>query len=89
MKKQSSAKLHVFEPSGRQVWTVAGSGDEHWVDPDRGVCSCRAYHYGGARCVHIEAALGKSYDIVKFSDDEFYGFLEGLLDDIWARGFVK
>ncbi len=88
-KKQSAAKLHVFEPSGRRVWTVAGSGDEHWVDPVTGVCSCRAFHYNRTGCVHISAASGDDYETVRFSDEEFGGFLEGLIDEIWARDTLK
>ena len=38
---EKRVKLHVFEPSGRRIWTVVGKGEEHWVDPESNFCSCR------------------------------------------------
>lgn len=89
VQKKTSAKLHVFEPSGRRVWTVVGPGAEHWVDPDMRVCSCKAFHFGRGECAHILAALNGKSETVRFSDDEFEGFVDGLLADIWVRSSVK
>ncbi len=81
-------KLHAFEPSGRHVWTVLGGGDEHWVDPDLGYCSCPAFRFerlkgGPGSCYHLDAALSAvrlgRHEVVMFSDDEYARFVAGLL----------
>ena len=81
-------KMHAFEPSGRRVWTVVGEGDEHWVDPDLGYCSCAAFRFGRLRggdgaCYHLDAAVSagsrERHDVVIFSDDEYAGLVAGLL----------
>lgn len=83
---EGRVKLHVFEPSGRKVWTVVGREEEHWVDPVSGYCSCRAFYFGlavgRASCYHLESARmaareGKA-ETVKFADDEFADFVRGL-----------
>ena len=33
-------KLHLFNPSKREIWTVVGKAKEHWIDPDSEYCSC-------------------------------------------------
>lgn len=81
-------KLHAFEPSGRRVWTVVGDGEERWVDPLRGYCSCPAFDFarlrgGGGSCYHLEAvrsadSRGRS-SVVMFSDDEYAGLVAALL----------
>lgn len=82
------AKLHVFEPSGRRVWTVVGDGDEHWVDPVRGYCTCPAFGFGrlrggGGPCYHLEAVRSAESRgrpaVTMFSDDEYAGFVAALL----------
>jgi len=78
-----SAKVHAFEPSGRRVVTVVGRGGEHWVDPATRECSCASFHYRGAPCAHVEAALGGGAETIAFSDDEHDEFVRGLVDDIW------
>ena len=81
-------KMHAFEPSGRRVWTVVGEGEEHWVDPDRGYCSCPAFRFallrgGAGSCYHLDAV--RSADsrerpaVTMFSDDEYAGLVAGLL----------
>ena len=85
-----SAKVHVFEPSGRRVWTVVGPGSEHWVDPGARVCTCRAFRFGaGTECAHIAEARRGGHETVAFSDEEFAGFVGGLLADIWAQAAAK
>ena len=32
--EQNRVKLHFFEPSQREVWTIVGKEKEHWIDPD-------------------------------------------------------
>ena len=88
--RRGGVKLHVFEPSGRRVWTVVGDGDEHWVDLDLGYCSCPAFHYGllrgSAGCYHLDAATAASstrrHATVMLSDDEYVGFVTGLLPQL-------
>lgn len=77
------AKVHAFEPSGRRVVTVVGRGGEHWVDPGARACSCASFHYRGAPCAHVEAALAGGAETIAFSDDEYDDFVRGLIDDIW------
>ena len=56
---EGRVKLHVFEPSGRQVWTVVGKSGEHWVDKETEFCSCSAYFFGkmrdGKGCYHVSS----------------------------------
>ena len=87
--RNTSVKSHLFEPSRRRVWTVVGPGSEHWVDPDMEVCSCRAFHFDVKKCAHIVAIKNDECETVKFSDEEFEGFIEGLLTDIWEQKAVK
>ena len=91
-------KLHAFEPSGRRIWTVVGDGDEHWVDPERGYCSCPAFRFerlggggGDGSCYHLDAvrsagADGGRPDVTMFSDDEYAGLVSGLLPRLRDKG---
>ena len=38
-------KLHLFNPSKREIWTVVGKEKEHWIDPDSNFCSCSGYYF--------------------------------------------
>jgi len=78
-----SAKVHAFGPSGRRIVTVVGRGGEHWVDPEARACSCASFHYRGAPCAHVEAALGAGRETIEFADGEYDEFVRGLLEDIW------
>jgi len=78
-----SAKVHAFGPSGRRIVTVVGRGGEHWVDPEARACSCASFHYRGAPCAHVEAALGGGLETIEFADGEYDEFVRGLLEDIW------
>ncbi|MCV0431869.1 hypothetical protein [Nitrosopumilus sp.] len=83
-------KLHIFEPSKRNIWTVVGKGEEHWIDPDSNYCSCPGFYFGKLNgkttCYHLESAqLAKNENQVEtiiFSDDEFSDFLLGLISDL-------
>ncbi len=87
---EKRVKLHVFEPSQRQIWTVVGKGEEHWIDPDGNYCSCAGFYFGKLNgkttCYHLDSAeLAKREDNIEkviFSDDEFSDFLSGLLSDL-------
>lgn len=83
-------KLHLFEPSGRRVWTVVGKDNEHWLEPESGFCSCEDYYFNtlntGRDCYHLKAVrtaqeLGK-VETVRFSDSEFESFISALVRDI-------
>ncbi len=32
-------KLHLFNPSKREIWTIVGKEKEHWIDPNSNFCS--------------------------------------------------
>ncbi len=80
--------MHVFEPSGRQVWTVVGKTGEHWVDKETGFCSCSAYFFdrirGGKGCYHVESVhmSGTNVQIAKFPDSQYGTFLAELVERI-------
>jgi len=83
-------KLHLFEPSGRKVWTVVGKDNEHWLEPEMGFCSCEDYYFNaisaGGECYHLKAVrasqkLGK-VETVRFSDSEFDNFVSALVRDL-------
>ena len=87
---EKRVKLHVFEPSQREIWTVVGKGKEHWLDPDSEYCSCPGYYFGklsGKKsCYHLESiVLAKKenkFEKVIFSDDEYVEFLASLIPDL-------
>lgn len=87
---EKRVKLHLFEPSQRKIWTVVGLGEEHWIDPDGGYCSCPGFYFGKLNgkttCYHLESvSLARKDDqieIIIFSDDEFSDFLSGLISDL-------
>lgn len=87
---EKRVKLHVFEPSQREVWTVVGKGKEHWLDPENEYCSCRGYYFGrlsGKKlCYHLEslnlAKKEKQAEKIVFSDDEYVNFITSLVSDL-------
>lgn len=88
---EGRVKLHVFEPSGRRIWTVVGREDEYWMDPDSGYCSCQGYYFGDARtCYHVScqerAATLSKYETIRLADEEFGGFIAGLVADTMREG---
>ncbi len=80
-------KLHIFVPSGREIWTVVGRGAEHWQSPHLGFCTCSGFYFDRVNiqrsCYHLEAirlALGDgAVETIRFGDDEFGGFVAGLI----------
>jgi len=87
---EKRVKLHVFEPSMREIWTVVGKGKEHWLDPESEYCSCRGYYFGRLSgknsCYHLESAnLAKKHkqaEKIIFSDDEYVDFIMTLISDL-------
>ena len=87
---EKRVKLHIFEPSQRKIWTVVGKGEEYWIDPDGGYCSCPGFYFGKLNgkiaCYHLESAelaqRENKIEKIIFSDDEFSDFLSGLLSDL-------
>lgn len=87
---EKRVKLHVFEPSGRRIWTVVGKGEEHWVDPKAVFCSCPGFYFrqsnGGKPCYHLDSAAlaikKGEVETITFSDDEFSDFLAGLISNL-------
>ena len=47
--EEGAVKFHIFQPSGRAIWTVVGRDDEHWADIELGFCSCKSYYYKKAQ----------------------------------------
>jgi predicted nucleic acid-binding Zn finger protein len=86
---QGAVKLHIFQPSGRKVWTVVGKDDEHWADPELQFCSCKNYYYktlsSGEICYHLksvqQAMQDNKFIRTEFDDAEYVGFLKVLLVD--------
>lgn len=87
---EKRVKLHLFEPSQREIWTVVGKSKEHWLDPYNEYCSCPGYYFGrlsGKKfCYHLESAfLAKKENIFEktiFSDDEYSNFVVSLISDL-------
>lgn len=87
---EKRVKLHVFEPSGRKIWTVVGKGEEHWIDPEAIYCSCPGFYFGQSNgkksCYHLDSATlaikENKVETINFSDDEFSDFLAGLISDL-------
>lgn len=83
-------KKHVFEPSGKIIWTVVGRKNEHWVSPEYQYCSCQSYYFGNIEsrylCYHLlalqESIKSNQYETITFSDEELDGFLSGILEMI-------
>ena len=86
----SGVKLHRFEPSNREIWTVVGKENEHWLDPHLGFCSCEDYYYNalgtGGECYHLKAVRSakeqNKVELIIFSDTEFESFIAALVGDL-------
>ena len=82
--------LHIFEPSGREVWTVVGTKEEHWLDPDANFCSCASYYFSkdhdAKSCSHLEsvkkARKTNKVQLTRFSDSEYVEFVASISDEI-------
>ncbi|MFY9301179.1 MAG: hypothetical protein WAO91_08325 [Candidatus Nitrosotenuis sp.] len=81
---EKRAKLHIFEPSRRQIWTVVGMGKEYWLAPELDFCSCEGYYFSKTKsCYHLQsvkmAQKQGNVEMVKFSDDEYSDFVKSLV----------
>ena len=84
-----AVKLHIFQPSGRKIWTVVGKDNEHWIDPDLEFCSCKNYYYktlsDSEICYHLksvqQAEEKNDFVSIMFDDSEYVGFVSALLTD--------
>ena len=91
---EGRVKLHVFEPSGHQVWTVVGKSGEHWVDKETEFCSCSAYFFGkmrdGKGCYHVSSVQmsGTNVQTTKFPDSQYGTFLAELVERISATALL-
>ena len=83
-------KLHLFNPSKREIWTIVGKEKEHWINPNSNFCSCSGYYFGTIKnktpCYHLESiSLAKKenkFEIIKFDDDEYESFISGIISDL-------
>ena len=84
-------KKHVFNPSGRVLFTVLGRGGDEFIDPEKPFCSCRHFFFrvlGGRdqTCYHLLAyeiaKATSSFDQVEMHDEEFGTFLRLLALDL-------
>ena len=87
-------KLHRFNPSGREIWTVVGREGDHLVTEDNPYCSCRHFHYRVLSdqddiCHHIVgvkvAKRTSRFNLVEFSDEEHSSFIKALLSDFNSK----
>tara|TARA_Y100000590_G_scaffold69858_1_gene76240 strand:+ start:570 stop:872 length:303 start_codon:yes stop_codon:yes gene_type:complete len=87
---QRRIKLHLFNPSKREIWTIVGKEKEHWIDPNSNFCSCSGYYFGMIKnntpCYHLESVhLAKKenkFEIIEFVDDEYESFISGIVSDL-------
>ena len=83
-------KLHRFNPSQREIWTIVGKEKEHWINPQSNFCSCSGYYFGmiknNSPCYHLESvSLAKKenkFEIIEFNDDEYESFISGIVSDL-------
>ena len=83
-------KLHLFNPSKREIWTVVGKAKEHWIDPISKFCSCSGYCFGMIKnkspCYHLEsifkAKKENKFEIIEFNDDEYESFISGIVSNL-------
>ena len=83
-------KLHRFNPSEREIWTIVGKEKEHWIDPQSNFCSCSGYYFGmiknNSPCYHLEsisiAKKENKFEIIEFNDDEYESFISGIVSDL-------
>jgi predicted nucleic acid-binding Zn finger protein len=91
--EEGAVKFHLFQPSGRAIWTVVGRDDEHWGDIELGFCSCKNYYYktlsNGMPCYHLLCIeLAKKHTkfvTIRFHDKEYTQFIKALLSDFTSK----
>jgi predicted nucleic acid-binding Zn finger protein len=84
-------KKHVFNPSGRVVYTVVGRNGDEFVDPEKPYCSCNNFYFrvlgtSDQLCYHLMsyeiASEATSFDTIRFEDDEYAQFLTAIIADV-------
>jgi predicted nucleic acid-binding Zn finger protein len=94
--EEGAVKFHIFQPSGRAIWTVVGRDDEHWGDIELGFCSCKSYYYktlsNGKPCYHLLCIeLAKKHNkfvTIRFHDTEYTQFIKALLSDFTCKSLT-
>jgi predicted nucleic acid-binding Zn finger protein len=87
--KFGGVKLHLFQPSGRAIWTVIGKDREHWLDPELEFCSCKNYYFhalsNAGPCYHLksitQAKSENKFVSIEFDDSEYMGFFKAIISD--------
>jgi len=95
--ERGAVKLHLFQPSGRTIWTIVGRDNEHWADIELGFCSCKSYYYktlsNGKLCYHliciVLAKQNNKFVTIKFHDTEYTDFINALLADIASKLLIS
>jgi len=88
---ENRVKLHIFNPSKKEIWCIVGEKNEYWLDQSLNFCSCKGYYFTKLNqkmsCYHlksIEIALkNKNIDVVEFSDEEYDDFLLSIIHDLY------
>jgi predicted nucleic acid-binding Zn finger protein len=87
--KFGGVKLHLFQPSGRAIWTVVGRDSEYWLDPELEFCSCKNYFFqalsNAGPCYHLksvtQATSENKFVTIEFTDSEYIGFFKAMISD--------
>ena len=88
---EGRVKLHKFQPSGRELWTVIGNYGDHLILINDDYCSCRGFYFSLMRkntsiCYHIRslkiAKNKKKYSCIEISDYDYYTFFKLLNQSI-------
>lgn len=95
---EGRVKKHIFEPSGRVLYTVVGRSGDEFVDPGKPFCSCESFFFsvlGGKyeSCYHLLAHRIANetggFSESRFHDEEFRNFLRLLSMDLLDRSGDK
>ena len=88
---EGRVKLHKFQPSGRELWTVIGNYGDHLILINDDYCSCRGFYFSLMRqkpssCYHLKAykiaKQSKKYSSVEISDYDYETFFKLLTKSI-------
>ena len=88
---EGRVKLHKFQPSGRELWTVVGNYGDQLVFTNSDYCSCRGFYFSlmkqkPASCYHLKAhrvaKQRKQYSLIEIPDSDYQIFLKLLTRSI-------
>lgn len=88
---QGRVKLHKFQPSGRQLWTVVGSLGDQLIFGNEDYCSCKGFYFSLMRknlssCYHLKAfkiaKQTQKYSSIEISDSDYKLFFTLLTKSI-------